>query len=259
MSDSHWQAYSTHWASRQPPLRPNARIADQYRTEIEGVGERVLLLGVTPELAQIGADVSAVDKNDRMIATVWPGDTPNRRAVHANWRALPFPDACFTAAVGDGAFNVIAMPADHRAVTAELARVLRRGARLAARIYVAPEEHESGEAAVRAAMDRRIQTFGAFKWRLAMSIADPSVAVADVRDLFNRLCPDRDRLASASGWPRAEIDTIDVYAGSAEVYCFPSAADMVAMLPPAFTGARVVPTGGYELAERCPLLIATRA
>jgi hypothetical protein len=104
----------------------------------------------------------------------------------------------------------------------------------------------------------RIRSFHAFKWHLAMAIAteagDPNVRVERIHEVFNEAFPDRALLAGAAGWREEDIATIDVYRGSWEVYSFPTFAQFRATLPEGLVNLRQVPTGSYELAERCPLV-----
>ena len=76
MSNSHWAELFRRRAQLTPPLRPNREVAEGLGQAIAGHGGRVLLLGVTPELVELGSELIAVDRSDKMIADVWPGDTP---------------------------------------------------------------------------------------------------------------------------------------------------------------------------------------
>ena len=89
--------------------------------------------------------------------------------------------------------------------------------------------------------------------------AEPNVPVREIRDVFERWFPDRAALAAERAWPRDEIDTIDMYAGSDANYSFASRRQFLEIVPPEFTNARFVDVGSYELAERCPLLVLDRA
>jgi hypothetical protein len=59
-----------------------------------------MLLGVTPQLAGLGGDLVAVDNSPKMLAQVWPGDAADRRAILADWTALPFAAGEFDAVIG---------------------------------------------------------------------------------------------------------------------------------------------------------------
>ena len=230
------------------------------RRAIAGHDQRVLLLGVTPEYADVGADVTAIDSSETMIANVWPGDTARRRAFKGDWFAMPFERGSFSAALGDGSFNTLPWPDGHRRVFDLLADMLRPGGRIVFRLFRTPDEAESVDAVLAAAMAKKIGNFHAFKWRLAMALVaaagNPNIPVASIRDAFNAAFPDREKLAAATGWPMAQIETIDVYRGSPDSYSFPTSAEMQAAIPAAFTRAEFLPSGDYELAERCPLVRA---
>ena len=77
-------------------------------------------------------------------------------------------------------------------------------------------------------------------------------------DAFETEFPDRDRLAAAGGWDRAEVDTIDVYKSSSQVYSFPTRQQCLSIVPAAFSNVRLVAVGTYELAERYPFLVMER-
>jgi SAM-dependent methyltransferase len=254
---SHWHRHYWQWSRLRPPLRPTVAVVEWIGAAIAGRDDRVLLLGVTRELSVLGRELVAVDKNAMMVGHIWPGDTPSRHAMAGNWRALPFPDGHLTAVIGDGSLNAIAFPHDHAEVLAEVARVLRPSGVFAVRLFAAPAQPESVAAVIDAATARRIELFDAFKWRLAMAVANPNVSVAGLLSVFNDAVPDRDAFAAQCGWERADIDTIDVYGGSSETYCFPTAAAMADRFPQALAVAKLELVGGYELAERCPLMIAT--
>jgi hypothetical protein len=106
-------------------------------------------------------------------------------------------------------------------------------------------------------------SFHAFKWRLAMSVVaetgDPNIAVTDIRDAFNAMFSDRDMLAAQTGWRAEDIETIDVYANSPDVYSFPNFRQLRDAIPDAFSNIRLEACGSYPLAERCPFLVAERS
>jgi len=57
---------------------------------------------------------------------------------------------------------------------------------------------------------------------LAAQQNDANVKVIDILSTVDVLFPDRESLVAATGWPREDIATIDVYRGSREVYGFPT-------------------------------------
>jgi SAM-dependent methyltransferase len=218
-----------------PPLRPNGEVIAEYRRLVTGHGARVLLLGMTPGLADIGEEVEAVDKNPEAIARIWPGDTERRRAHRADWLALPFPARRFTAAVGDGALNSVGHLRDYSALFAELDRVLAPGAPFVTRVYATPSPCETMAAVAEA--------------------GSPDIEVGRIKIAFDRLFPDRAALAAAAQWEIEDVDTIDAYSGSSAVYSFPTLAEVRATVPASFGEMQLVHTGTYPLAERCPLLL----
>jgi hypothetical protein len=97
--------------------------------------------------------------------------------------------------------------------------------------------------------------------RLNMAVAAAggswTASSAEIHAAFECDFPDRAALARAAGWARETIDTIDLYAGSAAIHSYPPRAALRATLPPGFA-ARFVDGVGYELAERCPILVLER-
>ena len=85
---NHWQTYPARWSLLKPPLRPDASVVDRVRALAGADAAPVLVLGVTPELAAAFAQVEAVDRSAEMIAALWPGDAPGRRAIQGDWLEL---------------------------------------------------------------------------------------------------------------------------------------------------------------------------
>ena len=263
MDESHWAVFHRHWNRLKPPQRPHPDVALALGKLIaEDAGsydDRVLMLGVTPELASLGRRLIAVDRNQTMIEHIWPGDSDSRRAVKGDWLALPFPPASFSAVIGDGSFNCLVYPDGYGRLLGEIGRVIRPAGRIAVRVYLAPDEPETIPVLKHQVMSGRAGSFHAFKWRFAQALlavaGGVNVKVEAIRDGFDGEFPDRSSLARASGWSMEDIATIDFYKGSAEVYSFPTLAQFRAALPASFGIAKAVPSGRYELAERCPLLV----
>ncbi|HET9385858.1 MAG TPA: methyltransferase domain-containing protein [Gemmatimonadales bacterium] len=258
-TDVPWDTFHRRWRQLEPPLRPHPTVCAALREQIAHDDARVLLLGVTPELADLSASTLAIDWSDNMLAHVWPGDTPTRRALKANWLHLPCPDRSFSAAIGDGSLNCLEYPCDYRRLFHELARVVRPGGRVAVRVYATPDPCESTAAVQGRAMAGRIGTIHALKWRLANALSaqatQPNVSVQSILDTFNRLFPDRLALRCATGWEESVIAQIDAFEGLPDVHSFPTLKQLLASITHEFEAPRLVPSGSYELAERCPLLV----
>jgi hypothetical protein len=254
-----WDDFHRRWSRLKPPLRANEEVVAAIGAIIADHRARALLLGITPELANIAASTIAVDKSESMIARIWPGDTTTRRAVLGNWLAMPLNAREFSAVIGDGSLNVIDF-ADYAVLFSRLEKILLPDARLAVRIYETPASCETVAQLRDAAMAGAIAGFHAFKWRLAMAMASdrkkPTVAVAAIHAVFEQIFSDRDSLAKATGWSRADIDEIDAYAEQDIFLNFPTRAEVLAVLPKSFFSPRFETSGTYELAERCPILVA---
>ncbi len=260
---SHWNEYHRRWARLTPPLRPDAEVTCGFEKILAGRDARVLLLGVTPELAHIGEDLCALDRSAAMITHIWPGDTAWRRARKGDWLALPFGAEAFTAIIGDGSLSALSWPHDYRVFFAQAARVLEKAGVVAIRLFATPDETETTDMLKRNAQAGHCKSFHAFKWQLAMAMVaearDPNIAVAVICNGFNAMFPDRGELAAVTGWSRQDIDTIDVYANSPDVYSFPTLRELRSTIPDTFENVRAVACGAYPLAERCPLLAMDRS
>lgn len=225
-------------------------------------GGSCLLLGVTPELAGLSANLVAIDHNVAMIHANWSGNAPGKHAIQGDWLNLPFSANAFDVAIGDGSLSVLSFPLQYEKFFSELQQVLKPGGKLLLRLFASPELSERCVDVCDAALDGKIGSFHAYKWRLAMAIiaetANPNIRVAAIHETFERLLPDRQQLAAAAGWSAADIATIDVYRGSAINYSFPTLAQLRRTIPPSFRETGLL-HGTYELAERCPTLLLESA
>jgi SAM-dependent methyltransferase len=246
---------------QEPQSTRHAEVAAGVKQQLAGINGRVLLLSVSPLLSSIGFDITAVDRNAAVVRHRWPGNTPIRRAVVADWLQLPFSDGAFATCVGDGSMNALKY-GELQLLYRNLARVLLPGGRFVCRVYLAPDIGETITEVATALWQGKVRSFVYFKFRLGMAIAaeraQPNVGVKSIFDAFAANFPDRDRLATATGWDRSEIDKIDLYKSSSEVYNFPTRQQVLSLVPGDFSNARFVPVGTYELAERCPLLVMER-
>ena len=260
MSSSHRKRYHSAWPNLTAPLRPHPDVVSAVAAEIARRPGRALLLGVTPELAGIAADLVAIDRNLNMVENVWPGNSTGRHAVVGDWTNANFRDSSFAVGIGDGSLNSLRFSDEVLRVCAELRRLLEPGGKFVCRIYVAEPTDRIADVA-EAALAGHFQNFHAFKMRLAMAIAvetaEPNVRVQVLLDTIKQLFPDRAEMVRATGWDRAHVDTIDFYQNSTAATSYPTQDQWRATLAGLFSGMRLVPTGRYELAERCPLLVAT--
>jgi SAM-dependent methyltransferase len=254
---NHWNAYQARWQLVEPPLRPTKAVTAKI-VQLADVGkdDPVLLWGVTPELASCFRTLDAVDKSEEMVRTLWPGDTLGRTATAADWLAYPLHRGHYRAIVGDGSFNSVGSAETLRRLLAKGAQVLAPGGRIICRTFMRPPEPVQAADLNRVMSGETALNFHAFKWMLAMRLAEEGgleLSVDQLRAAFNALCPDRQTLSLKTGWPVDVIDTIDVYSRSKEVFLFPSRDEIKAALP---LGATVAfhECGGYDLADCCPIL-----
>ena len=172
-----------------------------------------------------------------------------------DWLDLGARERRYAAVLGDGSLNML----PHEEIGRLLAIVvglLRPGGRFACRLFERPEPGYSESDLARTASTSGRLNFNAFKWQLAMHLAEgrPTLPVADIRSAFEARCPDREALSRATGWSRESIDTIDLYDGSSLAYSFPSRAEFLRLLPPGIEAAEFLACGSYDLAECCPVL-----
>jgi SAM-dependent methyltransferase len=260
MPGNHRREYHRAWSRLTPPLRPHAEVVATVRQQIAGFSGRALLLGVTPELADVVSDLVAIDRNFSMVMNVWPGNTSSRWAVVGDWRNRNFAPGSFSLCLGDGSLCGLRYPDDIVLVLAEVARALRQGGRFICRLYLSPDQPETVWSIKEALLCGAIRNFHAFKFRLGMALAahrpERSIAVAAILAEFDSSFSDRSELVRVTGWNREEIDTIDFYRESNVVFNFPTGEQVLKLAASLLCNVRLVPTGTYEMAERCPLLVA---
>jgi SAM-dependent methyltransferase len=255
-----WQRFAEGHRRLTPPLSPSAGDVETARRAIAEAGPRVVLFGMTPALAGLGEDLTAFDHSQHVIETVWPGDGPTRRAVLADWLSLGEGVGLFDAAIGDGALNSVgaALPE----MMGVVARLLRPGGVAALRVFAAPEEPETSDDIRRDVFAGWTGNLHALRWRLGMALAAGRPGfVLPVREIvaaFDALFPDRQTLAAATGWPRSEIDAVDLTRDADYALAFPPVSTFTDLARRHFSEVRVVEASGYPLASRCPTLLLRR-
>jgi len=258
---SHWDSYAPHWDKVSAPLRPTKEVAEAIAALADPGLRPVLQLGVTPELAAQFDRLDMVDRSRGMIASLWPGDTPSRRAICADWFDAAVPNGHYRAVVGDGSLNALDSRTALERFLKRVADLLEPEGRFVCRVFARPSPTFSIDDLTAVASGSRSLNFGAFKWMLAMNRVeegDMAIATARLRARFDAMFPNRTALATATGWPLAQIDTIDVYRGSKDIYIFPSRTELIAATPHGFN-MTFHECGGYDLSECCPLLVMERS
>lgn len=252
-----WQRFAEFYWRLGAPMRPGPGDAEAMARAIADRDGRVVLLGVTPQLADIGQDLTAVDASAQLIEAIWPGDTTRRRAVVGDWLNLPCENAAVDSVIGDGSLN--SLVGDHHDLFAEVRRVLSDGGIAAFRSFCAPDRAERLQDICDEDLGGWQGNFHAFKWRIAMALAarnpTASIPVAEVRDAFDRHFPDREALSALTGWPVDDIATIDAYDGATHSMFFPTLGRLLEMGARHFGHVEALARDGYVLADRCPVVV----
>jgi SAM-dependent methyltransferase len=255
--NKHWQELAKQWHRLGSPLRPCAEDVENFRQAMGSDPGRSLLMGVTPELSELSPTLTAIDNSAAMIAALWTHQNIGNVAIQGDWLDLPFPKGAFDTIIGDGCLTLLSHPLQYEKFFGQLSRVISPGGKILLRVFVSPEQGESRELVCHEALNGKIKSLHAFKWRLSMAIAsetaDHNLNVAETHATFDRLIPDRKLLASVTGWRAEDIETIDFYRGSEARYSYPTLAQVRQAIHPSLKETGLI-YGHYELAERCPLL-----
>jgi len=256
-SNDHWTGLAKRWNWIGSPLRPIKQDIDIMTRMIGAVPEKALLLGVTPELADLANKVVAVDKNEAMIAECW--SSGNNPAICGDWRNLSeyLVAEKFDYILGDCSLNCVPYLDGIKEVFNELNKVTNIGAQFVFRAFLSPSNPEIVEDIIQEAKEGEMKNFHAFRWRIAHAIAaensNPNVRMQELYSQFNKFVKDRTKFAEQSGFDIESINRLDVYKDSDFSLAFPTMEQLVASIP---TNWEVIDTdsGNYELADRCPIL-----
>jgi SAM-dependent methyltransferase len=263
MTRNHWGSLFRAWSKLSTPVRVSSEVIAGIKNEVAGVSGPILLLGMTSGLFDAGADVTAIDKSADLVQHIWPGNTPARRAVVADWLGLPFAPHSFAACVGDGSLISFEYPDRLRLLLNGVADCLEPGGRFACRLFLAPEVDGTIADLKIALAQGRVPTFQHFKLSFAAAIGidrgNPNVRVAQIPEIFDAHFSDRGELAVATGWDLGEVDTIDVYRKSDATYAFPTQRQMLSAIPTAFRNVRFVSVADHPLGAQWPILVMERA
>ena len=267
MAEDHWKNTTLYL---KPPVRPpwhpsreDAAFMRKWTSPVleKASVQKVLVLGVTPEIVQLGwppsAHVVSIDSSPAMIASLWQGNASALSHVAcARWQRMPLKDAQFDTVVGDGSLNALSSIEEYGRVLGEVSRVLKPEGVLVLRCFMKPPHVETPERVLLKAMEGEFPTTAAFRLRFAFAVADAdgSIGLAALHDAFNALVPDRDALARITGWPRQDIDRVDTDKDSRVRLTFPTQSQLISLSEPIFRiegSAR----GTYTQAEHCPTFV----
>lgn len=263
---SHWPDIARRWEAVGAPLRPSAPDLAAYEAAGRArPGDRLLMLGVTPEIYHLpwpsGADILAVDHTMTMIDSVWPG--PRSAAVCADWTAMSLAQGSRHLALCDGGLHLLTHPHGQAALVRNLARVLVPGGIFALRLFVPPSCPETAAEVISDTVAGKVASVNVLKLRLAMALQDnPSdgVQLAGVWAALFGGGMDPADLALSTGWDPADLSTLDSYRDCAALYHFVTLGQVEQLFctdPGGFEMVSVT-TQSYELGERCPTVVLRR-
>jgi len=214
-----------------------------------------MVLGVTPELTGAFENVTAVDKEHRMVEHFWKGDSANRRGILADWFDVDLPKNHFTAVVGDGSLNLVGFPNGISTLLERLLGLMAPGGVFAVRAFSRPDEPVSKEDVLTHGLEMPLD---AFRCYLNMHIASTEGTVIRSRrmlEVFDDLFPDRFALCEKTGWNIDDVSfSMDAYRNSTASTAYPTKSQWLSVIPESAVDARMVITSGYPLAENYPIL-----
>lgn len=263
------------WDSPLSPCGEDLHYFRQEALETQEAGDsplRVLMLGVTPGLAAMNwptpTVISAMDKSQTMIDTLWPGDLNDseagfrRKVALGNWLGLDVPEEeRFDLVVGDGPFHNMVDRQGYEELAAVLRRSLRSGGRLVMRFFIAPDQPESPDDLIQQLHEGAFPSFHVFKLHLLMALQqepDVGVRLSRVWEYWQSRDIDTADLAQKLGWTTEEIDTIRAYDGKETRLCFVNRGILTKVLG---AGFRLVCEHqcSYPMGDQCPVMVWERS
>jgi hypothetical protein len=251
MTTTHWADRSRAWGHSGPPLQPNQEIIDCFASLVP-LSANILLMGVTPQIANAYAYVTAVDREPAMIERVWPGNTETKRAINDNWLSVELAENYYDGIVGDGSINMLDVK-DVKFMLDKAQRLLRLDGTFACRMFTRPDTPITMER-LHAEADNPTVNFSAYRRLIPMYIAaqnGPVVPVKLILNLFDQMFPDRTILK----WTPEQMSTMDAYRNSEATTWFPIRSEILALAP---KGSRYIESGTYDIADTCPILTFTK-
>jgi len=253
---NHWKNVSQHYHRAQPPLVPNQQIIEYFYHRVPE-SANALMLGVTPLIATSFNNITAIDKEPKMIETMWPGNTDTKKVINDDWLTVNLPNNCYDGILGDCSVNVLV---NEQQVTDLFNRVfdwLTPQGYFVCRFFTRPDNPVTIEQLLSEAQTPTMN-FPAFKRLLPSYIAqqqkDAWVNTRATAELFNELFPNRDNLP----WDKEDLKTIDKYLSSGSTTWFPTRQEVFDLIPKTARNVRFVDVGDYDFAEYCPILEFTK-
>lgn len=251
-TSTHWNAVSQHYNIGEPPLIPNQEVIDYFYQRVPRTAN-ILMLGVTPLIANAYDNVTAVDRELAMIESLWAGDSATRQAVNDNWLSVSLPNNQYSGVLGDGSINMLTNEQDVMALFERALNWLKPGGYFVCRFFTRPNMPVTLEQLQTQAI-KPTMNFSAFKRLLPAYIAEQTgnawVTTKSMALLFNELFPDRTILP----WDEFNLASIDKYARGDGVTWFPNRQEVFDLVPKSAKHVQFVDVGTYDLAEHCPIL-----
>ena len=251
MSNTHWAARSLHWGSLGPPLLPNQEVVDAF-TAVIPTDKKILMLGVTPQIANAYRNVTAIDSSPDMIANVWPGNTETKKAIEADWLTIDLDNNQFDGILGDGSINMVQYPHDIKSMFERCYHWLKPNGTFAMRFFTRPDTPVTLEQLIEEGNNPTVN-FSAYRRLLPMYIAEndgPCIRSYRILELFDELFPDRSKLK----WDPKQIISIDAYKGTTSTGWFPKRQEILDLLYVESKDAKFIDAGTYDIAHTCPIL-----
>jgi hypothetical protein len=255
MTKTHWAERSQHWGKIGPPLQPNQEVIDAFLSLIPQ-DKNILMLGVTPQIANVYNNITAVDYSPEMIQYVWPGNTENKKAFEDNWLTTDIADEQFDGVIGDGSINMVSYPNDIRFMFERAYHWLNTNGTFAMRFFTRPDTPITREQLLEEGYNPTM-SFSAYRRLLPMYVAEregPCILSSKMLDLFNELFPDRSILK----WDPEHILSIDSYKDTVSTGWYPTRKEILEFVPTLAKNARFIDAGTYDLAYACPILTFTK-
>jgi hypothetical protein len=248
--------HSNNWDKLTPPLRPTPAVAEQMsKLSLPGP---TLLFGVTPELHAVYSDLLAIDSNPDMIQHVWPGDTLSKSAQISDWNSMQFDKNSFSCIVGDGAITMLDSIDNIISIQARAYDWLKPGGTFVHRLFECPEHEITAEHLIGILSSPATINWNAFKLLMMYYQAQNNCGrniLSSLLKLFNKMVPNREAVALATGWSLDAINTVDFYAGIDTITFKPTRSGWIDMVPPGAINLKFYKTSGYDLAEYCPIMV----
>lgn len=248
------QKHHNNWDKLKAPARPTESVINTYKSLIpEGP---ILLLGVTPEIANAYNNVLAVDRDSKMIQNVWPGNTDTKSATNTNWESFLTSEK-FNGVIGDVALTMLA---DKKAITKfnkKSLDMLNDNGVVAQRIFHKPKDKITRDMLIDMLSKPATVNFNAFKWMMFMCYSEEThskIKLTNVLKLFNQIAPVREFVARDTGWSIDDINTIDLYKDSDWEVIVMSKKEWLETVPKDAKDVKFTYNDDYDLAELCPVL-----